>query len=108
MTLTDIMRIRRRELGLTLEEVAQRVGVNRATVQRWETGAIKNLGRDKIAALAAALQVSPEYLLGWTDDPGLRMEQDLATATADLTAEEISSVLNYIDFLKSQRKKGRK
>lgn len=108
MTLPDIMRIRRRELGLTLEEVAQRVGVNRATVQRWETGAIKNLGRDKIAALAAALQVSPEYLLGWTDDPGLRIEQDLATATADLTAEEISSVLNYIDFLKSQRKKGRK
>lgn len=108
MTLQDIMRIRRRELGLTLEDVAQRVGVNRTTVQRWETGTIKNLGRDKIAAIAAALQVSPEYLLGWTDDPGLRMEQDLASAAASLTPEEISSVLNYIDFLKSQRKKGRK
>lgn len=105
MEMKEIIRKRRSELGLTLEEVALRVGVSRATVQRWEKGVLQNPGRDKIAALAAALQVSPEYLLGWTDDPGLKMEQDLASATAGLTPEEISSVLNYISFLKAQRKK---
>lgn len=108
MDLKDIIKERRHELGLTLEDVAQRVGVNRATVQRWEKGTIKNLGRDKIAAIAAALQISPEYLLGWSEDPGLRMEQDLASAAAGLTPEETASVLNYIAFLKAQRKKGRK
>lgn len=106
MELQDVIRSRRSELGLTLEEVARRVGVSRATVLRWETGSIKNLGRDKIAALAAALHVSPEYLLGWTEDPGVQMEIDLASATADLTPEEVASVLNYIAFLKTQR--GRK
>lgn len=105
MEMKEIIRIRRQELHLTLEEVARRVGVSRATVQRWEKGVLQNPGRDKIAALAAALQVSPEYLLGWTDDPGLRMEQDLASATAGLTPEEINSVLNYIAFLKAQRRK---
>ncbi|MGN1025503.1 MAG: helix-turn-helix domain-containing protein [Faecousia sp.] len=105
MDMKDIIKNRRSELGLTLDEVASRAGVSRSTVLRWETGAIANLGRDKIAALAAALQVSPEYLLGWTDEPGLQMGTDLASATADLTPEEISSVLNYIAFLKSQRRK---
>lgn len=108
MDMNTIIKNRRSELGLSLEDVARRVGVNRATVQRWETGVIQNLGRDKIAALAAALHVTPEYLLGWTDEPGLQMETSLAAATADLTPEEAASVLNYIAFLKAQRKKGRK
>ena len=104
MEMKEIIRKRRSELGLTLEDVAHRVGVSRATVQRWEKGVLQNPGRDKIANLAAALQVTPEYLLGWTDDPGLRIEHDLAEATASLTPEEIDSVLNYIAFLKAQRR----
>ena len=99
----SIIRQRRFELGLTLEEVAQRVGVNNSTVQRWETGKIENLGRDKIAALAAALQVSPEYLLGWTTDPSIKFQENVAVALADLTEAEIDSVLHYISFLKTQR-----
>ena len=54
---------RRLELGLTLEDVAQAVGVGRSTVRKWETGMIKNMGRDKIAALAKILQISPVELV---------------------------------------------
>lgn len=53
------IKARRIELGLTLEDVAQAVGVGRSTVQRWESGLIKNMGRDKIVALAKVLQISP-------------------------------------------------
>ena len=102
--LKSIIRQRRFELGLTLGEVAQKVGVNSSTVQRWESGRIENLGRDKIAALAAALQVSPEYLLGWTDSPEILFQDNIAVAIADLSKEELDSVLNYISFLKSQRR----
>lgn len=105
MELKDVLRTRRKELDMTLEDVGKKVGVTKATVQRWESGAIQNLGQDKIAALAAALQISPEYLLGWTDDPSIVFNNNLAIALADLTPEEIQSVLNYISFLKSQRRK---
>ena len=50
---------------LTLEHIAQQVGVGRSTVRKWETGQIQNMRRDKIAKLAAALHTTPEYLMGW-------------------------------------------
>ena len=36
---------RRKQLGLTLEDVGNAVGVSKTTVQRWESGLIKNMGR---------------------------------------------------------------
>lgn len=57
--------------GLTLEQVAQQVGVGRSTVRKWETGMIENLRRDKIAKLAAALHTTPAYLMGWDETPPL-------------------------------------
>ena len=59
------MNERRKELNLTLEEVGNAVGVGKSTVRKWENGMIKNMGRDKIAALASVLQMDPvEFVLG--------------------------------------------
>lgn len=54
--------------GLTLEQVAQQVGVGRSTVRKWETGLIANMRRDKIEKLARALHTTPGYLMGWETD----------------------------------------
>lgn len=59
----------RAQLGLTLEQVAQQVGVGKSTVRKWETGFIENMRRDKIAKLAVALHTTPAYLMGWSDNP---------------------------------------
>lgn len=58
----------RQEKGLTLEQVADVVGVGRSTVRKWETGMIANMRRDKIADLAKALGTTPAYLMGWDED----------------------------------------
>lgn len=50
---------------MTLEQVANIVGVGKSTVRKWETGMIANMRRDKIALLASALGTTPEYLMGW-------------------------------------------
>lgn len=55
--------------GLTLEQVANEVGVGKSTVRKWETGMIANMRRDKIASLAKALHTTPAYLMGWIDEP---------------------------------------
>lgn len=60
----EVIRKRRKELGLTLEQVANQVGVGKSTVRKWETGLIKNMRRDKISALSKVLGVSPIQLMG--------------------------------------------
>lgn len=54
---------RRTELGLTLEEVGNAVGVSKSTVKKWEDGFISNMKRDKIAELAKVLQLNPVSLI---------------------------------------------
>ena len=54
--------------GMTLEQVAEIVGVGKSTVRKWETGMIANMKRDKIALLAKALSTTPAYLMGWKEE----------------------------------------
>ncbi|MBR2028076.1 MAG: helix-turn-helix domain-containing protein [Oscillospiraceae bacterium] len=59
----SFIKTRRKELGITLEDIGKYVGVSKATVQRWETGSISNMRRDRIKKLSEILKVSPEMLL---------------------------------------------
>lgn len=59
---------RRIELDLTLQEVADRVGVQNSTIYRYEKGIIKRIKMPVIEAIASALQISPGYLIGKVDD----------------------------------------
>lgn len=59
---------RRKELALTLEEVGKAVGVGKSTVRKWENGMIKNMGRDKLAALAKVLRLNPVMLVPMPGD----------------------------------------
>ena len=63
MDIGKLIHIRRTELKLTLEEVGNAVGVGKSTVKKWEDGYISNMKRDKIAALAKVLKISPVSLI---------------------------------------------
>lgn len=65
MALGDMIKKRRAELNMTLLDVAKKVNVSEATVQRWESGNIKNLRHERISMLADALECSPAYLMEW-------------------------------------------
>ena len=69
MTIHERIKARRKECQLSADEVAAELGVSRATVYRYVSAEIANMGVDKIAPLARVLHTSPEYLMGWTDDP---------------------------------------
>ncbi len=63
MDIGKIIYEKRKELNLTLEEIGNFVGVGKSTVKKWETGAIANIKRDKIAKLAQILQLNPVVLI---------------------------------------------
>ena len=65
MEIKDIIRNKRIEYGLTMKEVADRVGVSEATVSRWESGDIENIRRNHIVKLAKVLHIAPSVIMGW-------------------------------------------
>lgn len=67
MEVKDIIKNRRLELGLTMKQIADRVGVSEGTVSRWESGDIENMKRDKIVALSKALNISPAIIMEWEE-----------------------------------------
>lgn len=68
MEVKDIIKARRIDLGLTMKEIADKVGVSEGTVSRWESGNISNMKRDKVAALAKILKIPYEVIMGWETD----------------------------------------
>jgi repressor LexA len=61
----DNIRRKRKEKGLTLDDLGKQVGVSRQTIQRYESGVISNIPSDKIVKMAGALGCSPSDLMGW-------------------------------------------
>ena len=60
---------RRKELGMSYQDLSNKTGISKSSLQRYETGFIKNMPLDKLEIMASALKCSPSYLMGWIDDP---------------------------------------
>ena len=63
--------------GLTIEELAVKVGVNATTLGRMEKGQTQKIGDDVLTALAREFNVSTDFLLGLTSIPD-RKNYDIA------------------------------
>ncbi len=58
MSVGENIRKIRKSKGLTLEQVGNKVGLPKQTIQRYESGAIRNIPYDKLIAIAKALGCS--------------------------------------------------
>ena len=59
---------RRRELGITQEELAERLGYkSKSSINKIEMG-INDLPQRKIVQFAEALETTPATLMGWVDE----------------------------------------
>lgn len=59
------LKARRHDLGLSLDDVAKAIGVNRSTLARYENGDIEKLPACVIDPLAKTLKISCECLMSW-------------------------------------------
>ena len=87
---------RRLELGLNQQYVAEKMDVNKSTIQRYETGSIDNTKKLVLEGLADTLHVSVEWLKGETeeyktdisDEKDLRL-QDIFGRLTSMEQEEL-------------------
>ena len=59
---------RRNEIGISMPELGRRVGVNKSTIQRYETDGVNPNRSMIINGLADALQTTPEWLTGLSEE----------------------------------------
>jgi transcriptional regulator with XRE-family HTH domain len=93
----EIIKERRESLGYSLNELAERIGVNRSTVMRWENGDIENMKRDKIVSLSESLKISPAVIMGWED-----IEEPKVAKVTD-TVKDINTLVSKLDQSSQER-----
>ena len=77
--------------GLTLEDVASKVGVAKSTILRYEKGTISKIKLPIIESIAHALGVDPNWIIGNTDSPSLPGSNQSIV----LSSEEIQLIVDY-------------
>ena len=64
----DIIYKKRKELNLSVEDLATLIGKDRATIYRYENKQIENMPISILMPLAKALKTTPLILMGWEDE----------------------------------------
>lgn len=112
---------KRKEKGLTLQELGDMLGVYKSAVNKWEKGTVKNIKQSTIKKMAEIFDCSPAWLMG-IDDITVEVEQRrdeeigsllalLETTSSDdilmigkllsLPEDKKAIVFNQIDYLSS-------
>ena len=63
MTIGQQIRKRRKELKMSVDELARKIGKDRSTVYRYENGDIGNMPLELVAPMVEALKMTPQELL---------------------------------------------
>ena len=61
------LRHRREELGMSYQDLGDKTGLNKSTLQRYESGFIKDMPLSKLQIIADALNVDPDNKLARTE-----------------------------------------
>jgi len=126
MGANEVIRNKRIELGMTMKELADKLGVSEGAVSRWESGDIVNIRRDKIEKLSKVLDVPPAVLMGWetkvstkkgegyylnpeTAQIAQRIYEDkelraLFDAAADASPEDLQTIHTMLKALKAKER----
>lgn len=92
MKIGDKIKERRLELGYSVDQIADMIGKNRATIYRYENNEIENLPTTVLEPLAKVLMTTPAHLLGWEDkyNPNEKLCDII-----DKTSKNIAEYFNY-------------
>lgn len=103
MTPGDRIRQLRKEHKMTQEDLGKIIGVQKAAIQKYEKGTVKNIKRASLIKLAEVLGTTPEYILGWDapknlepfDTSGLQMIPIIGRVAAGTSCLAESNIIGY-------------
>lgn len=90
-----LLKQKRKEKGLTLEQAGKLIGVSKVTYRDYELNNIKSARMDKLNKIAAFLELSPEDLFN---------NEKLEQVTKEDFSKEVVSLLNKTTGITEQEK----
>ena len=111
MSFSDVIKTNRAKRGLTLAEIAKRMNVTEATVQRWESGNIKNIRYERLVKLAEILSIDPTELMGWSNEKSTTPSKSvkipvLGYVKAGIPMEAIENIIDYEEISEEMTRTG--
>ena len=83
----------REALGVSARELAEAIGINKATIHHYEKAEFKSVKSPTLQAIAEYLNVNPDYLIGATDQKHTVKEaEDLLSTMTDLEKQVIEKL----------------
>lgn len=104
MTIGERIKEKRIELGLTQEELASRMGYkSKSTINKIEMG-VNVMPVPKVAAFAAALDTTPTWLMGWSEEEAISAEDRALLAAYHRSGDGIQEAVRVLLGLKGERR----
>ena len=94
----------RLKLNLSAEDIAKKLGKDRATIYLWEGGYIERMPLNILTPLAQILKTTPEYIMGWDTESNISLapiDRDVVripvygVIPAGVPIEAIQDILDY-------------
>jgi transcriptional regulator with XRE-family HTH domain len=105
MNITSLrIKQKREELGLSAEQLGEKIGKAKTTIYRYESGFIDKMPSDILLKIANVLGVTPLYLMGIEESNSTKQENELINLILQLTDEETEELSKFVDYLISKRK----
>lgn len=67
MCMANRIKERRLAMGFTQEELAEKLGLQKSAIAKYENGRVENIKRSVISKMSDILECSPSYLMGWNE-----------------------------------------
>lgn len=98
----------REKVALSQTDMAERIGVSKQTLYKYENDIITNIPSDKIEAISKLTGVSPAYIMGWDTQTTNRANYIPETIAAHFEGKEFSDaelddIARFIDFVASKK-----
>lgn len=81
MTTGERIKEVRNQLGISQVDFADKINVSKQTLYKYENNMVVNIPFNKIEAIAQLANVSPAYLMGWTNEQLASTNQDKVITT---------------------------
>lgn len=99
------IKARRQELGMTQQELANKLGYkSRSTINKVEEG-INDLAQTAVVKYAKALNTTPAYLMGWEEEESVKLYRSLSFENKEAVDAMIRRLAAYQEGLKNDSRK---